>query len=267
MGSSTVTICSGLVRLMMSMSDANVVDFPEPVGPVTSTRPRRRSVNAFTASGIPRESNSGISWGMGRRAAAMVPRCSDTLTRNRPTPLIECDVSSSRSSSKRSRCEAGRIPNTMSRICSLPRTGQPSIGRMAPCSGWRPAGTPSCGGRKRRRPPHTAAGRRCAAACSRNQLHRNPACKSRSTSGAPRGREQDCWQVDQWRPMERARRSVENRQGLPAARKMTVGSDSTGLTRKPTLEARESTSSCDGGSEKATARTLPSNWRANASNC
>ena len=61
MGSSTVTMCSGLVRLMMSISDARVVDLPEPVGPVTSTRPRRRSVNALTESGMPRESNSGIS--------------------------------------------------------------------------------------------------------------------------------------------------------------------------------------------------------------
>ena len=35
-GSSTVTMCSGLVRLMMSTNDAKVVDFPEPVGPVTA---------------------------------------------------------------------------------------------------------------------------------------------------------------------------------------------------------------------------------------
>ena len=69
MGSSTVTMCSGFVRLMMSMSDANVVDFPEPVGPVTSTSPRRSSVNALTASGIPRLSRTPASrgeWAGGR---------------------------------------------------------------------------------------------------------------------------------------------------------------------------------------------------------
>ena len=83
---------------------------------------------------MPKVSNSGISWGIGRSAAATVPRCSETLTRNRPTPAIEWDVSSSCSSSNRSRWEAGRMPNTMSRMVSLSRTGHPSMGRMAPCS-------------------------------------------------------------------------------------------------------------------------------------
>ena len=59
---------------MMSTSEAREVDLPEPVGPVTRTRPRRRSVKARTDSGRPRLWNSGISWGIGRRATAMVPR-------------------------------------------------------------------------------------------------------------------------------------------------------------------------------------------------
>ena len=42
MGSSTDMMWIGLVELMMSMSAASVVDLPEPVGPVTSTRPRRQ---------------------------------------------------------------------------------------------------------------------------------------------------------------------------------------------------------------------------------
>ena len=48
---------------------------------------------------------------------------------------------------------------------------------------------------------------------------------------------------------------------------MTVGSARTGLTRNPTLAARASTSSCDGGSLKATANTFPSNWSPMAANC
>ncbi len=52
-GSSTVTMCSGLVRLMMSTSDASDVDLPEPVGPVTSTRPRRISREATDRLGQP----------------------------------------------------------------------------------------------------------------------------------------------------------------------------------------------------------------------
>ena len=60
-GSSTVTMCSGLDRLMMSTSEARVVDFPDPVGPVTSTRPRRMSVNDRMDSGMPSTSKGGIS--------------------------------------------------------------------------------------------------------------------------------------------------------------------------------------------------------------
>ena len=44
-GSSTVTMWSARVRLTRSISAASVVDLPEPVGPVTSTRPRGRVAN------------------------------------------------------------------------------------------------------------------------------------------------------------------------------------------------------------------------------
>ena len=39
-GSSIVMMCSSRVALITSISDASVVDLPEPVGPVTSTSPR-----------------------------------------------------------------------------------------------------------------------------------------------------------------------------------------------------------------------------------
>ncbi len=59
MGSSMVTMCRGLDRLMMSTNDANVVDFPDPVGPVTSTSPWRSSVNMRTDSGTPKSLEGG----------------------------------------------------------------------------------------------------------------------------------------------------------------------------------------------------------------
>ena len=46
---------------MMLTSDASVVDLPDPVGPVTSTSPRRSSARVGMISGRPRVSNGGIS--------------------------------------------------------------------------------------------------------------------------------------------------------------------------------------------------------------
>ncbi len=40
MGSSIVIMCSSRSLLILSSMAASVVDFPDPVGPVTSTRPR-----------------------------------------------------------------------------------------------------------------------------------------------------------------------------------------------------------------------------------
>ena len=45
-GSSMVTMWQGLVRLMWSIIVASVVVLPEPVGPVTSTRPRCSSASS-----------------------------------------------------------------------------------------------------------------------------------------------------------------------------------------------------------------------------
>ena len=49
-GSSIVRMCTERVSLMRSMIDASVVDLPEPVGPVTSTKPRG-SVASQSAAG------------------------------------------------------------------------------------------------------------------------------------------------------------------------------------------------------------------------
>ena len=73
-GSSIVMMCPVLVRLATSSSDAIVVDLPEPVGPVISTRPRGRWANFSIESGSPRSSSRGIEYGMTRNAAPTEPR-------------------------------------------------------------------------------------------------------------------------------------------------------------------------------------------------
>ena len=52
-GSSIVMMWSVRVRLISSISEASVVDLPEPVGPVTSTRPRGFVVNSWSDAGQP----------------------------------------------------------------------------------------------------------------------------------------------------------------------------------------------------------------------
>ncbi len=69
MGSSTVMMWSDRSRLARSTSDASVVDFPDPVGPVTSTNPRDRRERLATWGGMPRSSSGCTSIGMSRKAA------------------------------------------------------------------------------------------------------------------------------------------------------------------------------------------------------
>ena len=54
-------------RLMMSSSAASVVDLPDPVGPVTSTRPRGRSANVAMIAGMCRAART---WGCRRGSCA-----------------------------------------------------------------------------------------------------------------------------------------------------------------------------------------------------
>ena len=55
-GSSIVMMCSSRVALISSIIAASVVDLPEPVGPVTSTKPRGLRVNSCTIGGRPSSS-------------------------------------------------------------------------------------------------------------------------------------------------------------------------------------------------------------------
>ena len=109
MGSSIVMMVWRWFWLMVSIRLARVVDFPEPVGPVTRTRPRDSLVR-FTTEGI-RPS----SWGVGmraemtRRTAAGPRRCWKTLTRKRDTFGMAKEQSSSQSLSKRARWSSYRI--------------------------------------------------------------------------------------------------------------------------------------------------------------
>ncbi len=68
------------------MIAASVVDFPEPVGPVTSTRPLSIAARRRTGSGIPSCSRVMILVGMTRKTAPE-PRCwRKRFTRKRARP-------------------------------------------------------------------------------------------------------------------------------------------------------------------------------------
>jgi hypothetical protein len=64
-----VMMCAARLRLARSSTEASVVVFPEPVGPVTSTRPRGRWAKRDTDSGMPSSSSGLILCGMARKTA------------------------------------------------------------------------------------------------------------------------------------------------------------------------------------------------------
>jgi hypothetical protein len=138
MGSSTVTMCSGLVRLMMSISDASVVDLPEPVGPVTSTRPFRRSVKALTAVGNAQRVELRHLVGDGPQGGGDRPplqrhvdpepsHAGDGVRGVQLVLLLEPLALGCRQDPEH------HVPDL-----SLSSTGHPSMGRMAPCSRMAP---------------------------------------------------------------------------------------------------------------------------------
>src|SRR5260221_4361367 len=72
--------------LMWLIIAASAVDLPDPVTPVTSTRPRGFSASSSNTNGRFSSRSVFTSYGMARNANATVPRCWYTLVRNRPTP-------------------------------------------------------------------------------------------------------------------------------------------------------------------------------------
>ena len=95
-----VIICCERSELILSTSAAKVVDLPEPVGPVTNTKPRGKSANVLTTGGIPSSDADLISFGIKRRAAAKLPRSWKALTRNLPSVPNANEKSNSLSFSK-----------------------------------------------------------------------------------------------------------------------------------------------------------------------
>ncbi len=77
--------CSALITSIIA---ARVVLLPEPVGPVTRTKPRGFAVSSRSTCGTPSESSAGISCGTRRKAALTEPRWKKQLTRKRATPGI-----------------------------------------------------------------------------------------------------------------------------------------------------------------------------------
>src|SRR3989454_6091148 len=71
---------------MRSIIAASVVDLPEPVVPVTSTRPRCSSQIFVMTGGRFNSSVVRIFVGMTRSTMPTLPRCWKTLTRKRPRP-------------------------------------------------------------------------------------------------------------------------------------------------------------------------------------
>ena len=94
-----VTMCSLRSWLILSSIAASVVVLPEPVGPVTSTRPRGFSHSFSTTAGRPSSRKPRISWGISRNAAASAPRWWNTLQRKRARLLMPNEKSISRFSS------------------------------------------------------------------------------------------------------------------------------------------------------------------------
>ena len=70
-----VMMCSSRVLLIASIIAASEVDLPEPVGPVTRTKPRGFLMKSCVAAGRPRSSIDLIVAGIRRNAAPIAARC------------------------------------------------------------------------------------------------------------------------------------------------------------------------------------------------
>ncbi len=134
-GSSIVMMWSLRVSLMRSTMAARVVDFPDPVGPVTSTRPLFSKHRLRTHSGRPRSSKLRISAGIWRKTAPTPWRSRKRLTRNLATPGISYAKSVSLSARNSVRLAAAAISSHIRRTCS-DDSGVVNSG-MAAMSPWR----------------------------------------------------------------------------------------------------------------------------------
>ena len=94
-----VRMWSGRLSLQWSIMPASVVDLPEPVGPVTSTRPRGSMHRSRKILGAPRSSRPMITEGMLRNTAPAPRFWLKALTRKRASFGISNEKSVSKNSS------------------------------------------------------------------------------------------------------------------------------------------------------------------------
>ena len=122
-GSSTVRIWAWRSQLIRSTIAASVVDFPDPVGPVTSTSPRSARAISASTGGSPSAANDLISVGMTRKTAPSPRRPTKKLQRKRARLGISMLKSRSRFSSKRFCWSPVRMPISMVRSMSRVSSG------------------------------------------------------------------------------------------------------------------------------------------------
>ena len=108
-GSSTVMIWLFRSEFIRSIMEESVVDFPQPVGPVTSMSPRGFLESSFTISGSPSSWKVRTPKGTFLKAPATAPLCMKTLPLKRESPLSPNEKSSSLCCSNRCFWESVRM--------------------------------------------------------------------------------------------------------------------------------------------------------------
>ncbi len=119
---------------MWSMMAASVVDFPDPVVPVSRIRPRSSSARSSITGGRPSSSTLRTERGITRATIEIDPRWRKALTRKRASPGTAWAKSTSPSRSNsvsRSGCSASISRSTRSASSGW-STSQPSIAARFP---------------------------------------------------------------------------------------------------------------------------------------
>ena len=129
MGSSMLMMLAARLVFMWSTIAARVVVLPDPVGPVTSTRPRCSSANLVTTGGKPSSEADSALGSTRRKTRPVEPLWRKALQRNRPRPLAEREKSASPVSLYSWSRSAGRITWTRSSHSSWPTAGNGVIRR------------------------------------------------------------------------------------------------------------------------------------------
>src|SRR5437016_398102 len=127
------------LRLMWLIIAASAVDFPDPVTPVTNTSPRGFKAMVSSTPGSLSSLTAFTSYGIARKTKASVPRCWNTLVRNRPTPGTPIAKSASL-------CSANSLTWRGVMICSASPFNSSGLSACC-CSGMSSPATRIVGGR------------------------------------------------------------------------------------------------------------------------